>query len=60
MAGALALGRYLESVLYGVRPMDPVVIAFATVVLGATAIAACVLPAQQATCVDPIIALRQE
>jgi predicted permease len=60
MAGALALGRYLESILYGVRPMDPIVIAFVTMVLGATAIAACVLPAQQATRVDPIIALRQE
>ena len=60
LAGTFALARYLESQLFGVRPMDPYVLAGVTAVLAGTAIVACVLPAFRATRVDPIIALRQE
>ncbi len=54
------LGRYMESVLYGVRPLDPVVMALVSLTLIAVALMATTLPAWRATRVDPIIALRQE
>jgi predicted permease len=60
ICGALALSRYLESMLYGVTTTDPVAIAAATVVLVAAAIAAVWVPARRATRVDPILALRWE
>ena len=58
--GALALGRFLRHLLFAVSPADPVTLAAVSVVLIATAGAACVLPARRATRVDPIIALRAD
>jgi len=54
------LGRYMESVLYGVRPLDPVVMALVSLTLICVALMATTLPAWRATRVNPIIALRQE
>ena len=54
------LGRFMESILYGVRPLDPVVMSLVSLALIAVALAATTLPAWRATRVDPIIALRQE
>jgi putative ABC transport system permease protein len=58
--GALAAARVLESLLYGVRPHDPVIIAAAPVVLGGLALLACLAPAHRAASVEPMAALRQE
>jgi ABC-type lipoprotein release transport system permease subunit len=52
------LGRYMESVLYGVRPLDPAVVTLVSLTLLAVALTASTLPAWRATRVDPIIALR--
>jgi predicted permease len=60
IAGALALGRFIETVLYGVRPMDPVVLGSVASLLLIIALIACLLPARRATRVDPARALRQE
>jgi predicted permease len=60
LAGAIALGKYVKSVLYSVRPMEPSVLAWVTGILAVAALVACILPARRATRVDPIIALRQE
>jgi putative ABC transport system permease protein len=60
LAGALVLARFLESLVYGVRAIDP----FTFVAMGLTlllvAFAACWIPAQRATRVDALIALRNQ
>jgi predicted permease len=60
IAGTIALAKYLESLLFGVRPADPYVLAAVAGVLALAAFVACVLPAQRAARVDPVVALRQE
>lgn len=60
MLCAFAGARALESLLYGVRPHDPAVIAGAPVVLAAVALLASLAPAHRAASVEPMAALRQE
>jgi putative ABC transport system permease protein len=60
LAGALALTRYLRTLLFAVSPTDPMVLAAAAAVLATVAMAAVWLPARRATRVDPIEALRVE
>ena len=59
-AGAFAIGRQVESVLYGVTASDPLPYLFGIGALGAVAIAAAYIPARRATTVDPLIALKWE
>ncbi|HZF31301.1 MAG TPA: ABC transporter permease [Gammaproteobacteria bacterium] len=60
LPGAWAASRYVESMLFGLRPTDPVVLAGAVVLLGAAALAAAYFPARRAARLDPMTALRLE
>ena len=60
LAGALALGRVLRSMLVGVTPGDPLTLAGVAAILSAVSIAACLLPTRPALRVDPLVALRRE
>lgn len=53
VAGALALSRFLEGLLYGVEPTDPWTIAAVVVLLAAVALLANFLPARRAARTDP-------
>jgi len=55
-----ALGRLIAAQLYQVSAYDPVLLGGAIVLLAATALMACLLPARRATRIDPIQALRTE
>jgi putative ABC transport system permease protein len=60
LAGALALGRALSSLVFEVKPSDPVTLATVTVLLSLVALAATLVPALRATRVTPLVALRRE
>ena len=57
---AVALGRYLESLLFQVSPRDPLAFAISGTVLLLVSVAACLIPARRATRVSPTEALRFE
>lgn len=60
LAGAYALTRYLESLLFNVKPSDWLSYAAAVVLLSAVSAAASLIPARRGARVDPIVALRHE
>ena len=60
VAGALALSRVLEGLLYGVEPTDPLTIGAVVALLAAVALVANLLPARRAARADPVAALRYE
>jgi putative ABC transport system permease protein len=60
LAGSFALTRLMSSLLYAVRPTDPLTFIGASLLLASIAVAAGYLPARRAMRVDPIVALRYE
>jgi putative ABC transport system permease protein len=60
IAGAFAAGRVLASLLYEVKPGDPVIFIVTAGLLAAVALIACYLPARRAARLDPMTALRYE
>jgi len=60
IAGSLLLTRTIESLLFGVSATDPLTFGAVPLLLGATALLACYLPARRASNVNPMVALRYE
>ena len=60
VAGALALSRFLDSLLYQTEAFDPLIYAGVAAVLGVVAVASAVIPALRATRVDPTLALSSD
>jgi putative ABC transport system permease protein len=54
------LERFLQTMLFGVKPTDPITIVAVALVLVLVAWLACHLPARRAAKVDPMVALRYE
>jgi len=59
-AGAMAAGRLLEQLLYGVHGRDPRIVLFSGSVVALCAIVSAAIPAARAARIDPIDALRAE
>ncbi len=59
-AGALALTKRIQGLLFGISSFDPLTFVVMAVALIAVALAACWVPARRATRVDPMVALRYE
>jgi putative ABC transport system permease protein len=60
LAGALAAGRWMSALLFGVTPADPVTLAIVVCALAGAAACATYVPARRAAAVDPSDALRAE
>jgi predicted permease len=59
LAGAFAIRRAMETQLFGVQPMDPLVLSAVAATLGLVAFVACAVPARRASHIDPLIALTE-
>jgi predicted permease len=60
LVGALGLTRLMGSMLYGIKPTDPLTFISVAAVLAAIAMLACYVPARRAMKVDPMEALRHQ
>ena len=60
LLASLALTRYLETLLFEVKPTDPAIYASVTILVLIVAAAASYLPSHRAASVDPVVALRDE
>jgi len=59
LVGAFAIRKAVETQLFGVQPMEPLVLAVVAVVLGVVAFVACAVPARRAARIDPLVALNE-
>jgi putative ABC transport system permease protein len=59
-ASALGLTRWMASLLFSISPTDPVTFITVAFLLTVVAVVACYIPAQRATNIDPMVALRCE
>jgi len=60
LGAAIAITRFIESLLYGMKPNDPWTLSLAAAVLALVATLAGLVPAHRASRLDPLNALREE
>jgi ABC-type antimicrobial peptide transport system permease subunit len=60
LLGAIILSRFLQSMVFGISPTDPLVLVVTALLLGAVAILACCAPARWACRLDPAQVLRTD
>ena len=60
VAATLGLSRFLSSLLYGVKPTDPLTFLGVTIMLVLVTLLACYIPARRAMRVDPMVALKYD
>jgi ABC-type antimicrobial peptide transport system permease subunit len=60
LAGAFGLTRLMESLLYGVKPGDPISFFGVAAILFMVALLAVLIPARRAISLDPVAALRSD
>jgi len=58
VAGAVAMTRYMTSLLFGVEPIDTMTFIAVAIVLAAVVLVACLVPARRAAKIDPLEALK--
>jgi ABC-type antimicrobial peptide transport system permease subunit len=57
-AASIALARFMATLVYGVKPIDPVAIGVSSLMLGSVAVLASYIPARRAAQLDPVEVLR--
>jgi putative ABC transport system permease protein len=60
LIGSVILTRFLQTLLFEIKPTDPITFGVLTALLASVALLACLIPAQRASRVDPLMALRHE
>jgi putative ABC transport system permease protein len=60
VAGSIALSRYLQGVLFGITPVDPLTFAVVSAIFLVVAMIATFIPARRIARVDPLVALRTQ
>ena len=60
LLGAMALAKWMASLIYGVEPLDFLTFATVPIILAATVAIACAIPAARAARIDPLLSLREE
>ncbi len=60
LIGSVILTRFLQTLLFEIKPTDPITFGVLTALLVSVALLACLIPAQRASHVDPLMALRHE
>ena len=59
-AGVFVLGRFLQGLLFGIEPTNPVVLLFSIALLACVSLLASFIPARRAVSIDPLLSLREE
>jgi ABC-type antimicrobial peptide transport system permease subunit len=60
LLGSLLLTRFLQTLLFDIKPTDPLTFGALTILLAGVALMASFIPARRASRIDPLIALRHE
>jgi putative ABC transport system permease protein len=60
LLGSLLLTRFLQTLLFDVKPTDPLTFGALTILLASVALLASFIPARRASRIDPLVALRHE